>query len=93
MIWGSGGLLEVGLTKVIPAILINKLIFFIGYKISGNASIVDTAWTVSHFVAGAMYYWHFEAYNHASGNIMLGILFAWTARLSYHLFVYRILRG
>lgn len=47
---------EVALTWCLPAILINKLIFYGVYKLSGNHEcIVDVAYSISHLVAALVY--------------------------------------
>lgn len=47
---------EVALIWALPAILINKLIFYLVYKIGGNHEcIVDVAYSISHLVAGIVY--------------------------------------
>ena len=48
---------EVALIWALPAILINKLIFYLVYKIGGNHEcIVDVAYSISHLVAGVVYF-------------------------------------
>lgn len=48
-------LISVALKKVLPVILVNKLIFFVIYKKTKNPCVVDVGYTVGHFLAGAVY--------------------------------------
>ncbi|CAD8112952.1 unnamed protein product [Paramecium sonneborni] len=86
-------LIEIGLKKVLPGILLNQIAFYSLYKIlKNNECIVDVAYTVSHFVAGSIYAYHFGL-SSFENKFKLGLLALWTARLAGFLFYYRILRG
>lgn len=46
---------EVAFKRVLPVLLINKLLFFALYKVKKNPCVVDVGYTVGHFLAGATY--------------------------------------
>jgi hypothetical protein len=41
--------------SVLPVLMFNKLIFFIIYKLTRNACIIDIGYTVGHLLAGIVY--------------------------------------
>ena len=48
---------SVALTWGLPAIILNKIVFFIIYKTTGgHECIVDVAYSISHLVAGVVYF-------------------------------------
>lgn len=49
--------IKVALTWGLPAIILNKIVFFIIYKTTGgHECIVDVAYSFSHLVAGVVYF-------------------------------------
>ena len=84
---------SVGLCKVLPAVMLNKLAFFGIYKASDNPGVVDVAWTVGHWIAGAVYAYHFNALSTIGGRVMFGLLSLWALRLVGFLTINRILPG
>lgn len=85
--------IEIGLKKVLPAVLLNKLAFFGIYKYTDNPGVVDVAWTIGHLVVGGVYASHFNALQSSCGQIMFGLLSLWAVRLAGHLFYHRIYQG
>ena len=83
----------VGLKKVLPAVLLNKLFFFAAYKATDNPCIVDVSWTIGHWVVGAVYASHFGALDTFGGKLVFGLLSLWALRLAGHLFYHRIYAG
>jgi hypothetical protein len=48
---------KVALIWGLPAIMVNKLVFYTIYKVGGSHEcIVDVAYSISHLVAGVVYY-------------------------------------
>lgn len=86
-------LLRVAGTKVLPAIFLNQGLFFIGYKMTGNHCIVDPAWAMGQFMAGATYALHFGTINTRPGQLILGLLGLWAVRLGGFLFYHRVYKG
>lgn len=84
---------SVGVTKVLPVVMLNKLAFFGMYKASDNPGIVDVAWTFGHWLAGAVYAYHFNALSHTGGKIMFGLLTLWALRLGGFLLKNRVIPG
>lgn len=93
MSWWAHPFFALGLKKVLPAILLNKMVFFAGYKVTDNPCIVDVGWVVDHFVAGTVYAVHFGALNTFGGKLAFGLLTLWAVRLAGHLFLHRIYPG
>lgn len=84
---------SVGLMKVLPAVALNKLLFFGIYKATDNPGIVDVAWEAGHWIAGAVYAHHFGSLNTIGGKIMFGLMTLWAIRLGGFILVNRILPG
>lgn len=84
---------SVGICKVLPVVLLNKLAFFGLYKLTDNPGIVDVAWTAGHWLAGAAYAYHFNAFSTVGGKIMFGLLSLWALRLGGFLLKNRIIPG
>lgn len=92
---------EVALIWALPAILINKFIFYLVYKIGGNHEcIVDVAYSISHLVAGVVYY-IFSAVSTPAKIVIISLNFKiyiilvafWSLRLGGFLCVTRVLAG
>lgn len=87
-------LAKFGATRVLPALLANKAIFFAGYLYTQNPCIVDCGWVVGHFVAASVYAAHFGAFsggaNSASGLFLWALIGIWCARLAGFIFKERI---
>lgn len=83
-----------GFTRVLPALLLNKALFFAGYLYTQNACIVDCGWVVGHFVAAGVYAHHFGAFKggpqSVSSLILLGFVGFWCLRLAGFIFKNRI---
>ena len=94
--------IEVALIWALPAILINQLIFYLVYKIGGNHEcIVDVAYSISHLVAGVVYFIFSTISTTAKIVIVKYIFFKinlvlvalWALRLGGFLCVTRVLAG
>lgn len=47
--------IEIALTRALPVLILNKMLFFCIYKYTKNACVVDVGYTVGHFLAGSTY--------------------------------------
>ncbi|CAD8061867.1 unnamed protein product [Paramecium primaurelia] len=84
---------DVALIWALPAILINKLIFYLVYKIGGNHEcIVDVAYSISHLVAGVVYF-IFSTISTPAKIINILLVALWSLRLGGFLCVTRVLVG
>ncbi|CAD8075411.1 unnamed protein product [Paramecium primaurelia] len=84
---------EVALIWALPAILINKLVFYLVYKIGGNHEcIVDVAYSISHLVAGVVYC-IFSTISTPARIINIVLVAIWSLRLGGFLCATRVLVG
>ena len=77
-------------TKILPSLIISKLGFFIGYKITKNPCLVDVGYVFNHLLAGSIYAYYTGALFTPHGYLYLGLLSIWCLRLGGFLYYNRI---
>lgn len=83
----------VGLKKVIPAVMLNSLMFLGAYKYTGNTAVVDVAWEAGQWVVGSVYAYHFNSLSTTAGKVMFGLLTLWAIRLGGFILLNRVMTG
>ena len=73
---------RIGIARVLPLVMLNKLAFFGVYKATDNPGVIDVGWTVGHWLVGAYYAYHFNALSTLGGKIVFGLLTIWAIRLA-----------